>query len=267
MESLAAYHSDLSHFGSTALRCYSVDPLTFYRAYILGQHRESESKALAVGTAFHSAMCGEIAFDDEVAVAPQCDRRTSQGKQVWQDFLDRKGDRTIIEMDDFILVRSMRSAVLAHKHAAALAFGEDGRNEVSYRWTHESGLFLKVRFDRLLDDGTIIEYKTLDTFGAGALADFSRACRQRRYDVQAALYCAARDRLTLNGGDFYYVVVTKTKPSQCMLVRPKESFLARGREELNRIVGRLGAAVARETLDPGEHNWVLPHFTDVAEIA
>lgn len=267
MESLAQYHGDLSHFGSTALRCYSADPLTFYRAYILGHHRPYESKALAVGSAFHSAMCGEVFFDDEVAVIPQCDRRTKEGKQIWEEFQLRKGDRTAIELEDFVLVRSMLSAVQAHKHAATLAFGDDGRNEVSYRWRHESGLFLKVRFDRLLDDGTVIEYKTLDTFGAGALADFARSCRQRRYDVQAALYCAARDRLTLSGGDFYYVVVTKTTPSQCMLVRPKESFLARGREELERVVGRLGASLARETLDPGEHNWVLPHFTDVAEIA
>lgn len=265
MESLAEYHADLSHFGSTALKAYGADPLSFYRGYVLGQHRPNDSKALAVGSAFHAAMSGT--YDEEIAISPECDRRTTQGKQLWASFLESKGAKIAIEPADQALVHSMVDSVKAHQHAASLSWGDDGRNELSYRWRHESGLFLKVRFDRLLDDGTVIEYKTLDTFGASAMSDFERACRQRRYDLQAALYCEARDRLTLGGGDFYYVVVTKSTPAQCMLVRPKESFLARGREELDRLVSQLGKSLASETLDPGEHNWVLPHFKDVVELA
>lgn len=267
MESIEAYHADYSHFGSTAIRLFQADPLAFYRTYIRCEPRTSDSRALAVGQAFHAEMSGT--YDAEFAVKPQgLDRRTTVGKAQWAEFEQFCGDRTIIDFDEFVLVMSMAEAVKTHPHAAWLANLDDGRNEVSYRWQDDGGLPLKVRFDRILDDGTIIEYKTIDAFGASALSTFARACQARRYDMQAAMYCRGRDQMTLGtGGDFYFVVVTKTIPSQCMLVRPRESFLARGMASLNQAIKSLGTAIAKETLDPGPHNWVLPHFTEVMELA
>lgn len=267
MESLAAYHADLSHYGSSALRLYDVDPLAFYRGFVLGQRESRDTEALSVGTAFHAAMEGQEIYDQTIAVAPEgLDRRTKEGKKTWAEFTERTGDRTIISLDNHILVWDMVRAVNDHPVANELVQSA-GRNEVVYRWRDDSGMPLKVRFDRLLDDNTILEYKSIEAFGTGALKRFGYACRDRRYDMQAALYSRGREQMTLCGGDFYYVVVTKTMPAQCMLVRPKESYLARGTGDLDRTIRSLGVAIARETLDPGEHNWVLPHFTDVMEVA
>lgn len=262
MESNTEYHADLTHYGSSALKLFANNPLEFYHAFILGQPRPGDSKALAVGRAFHAAMDGS--FPDEIAVAPEVDRRTKSGKAVWEAFEEDCGGKTVISKADERLVIAMAEAVWDHRLARELV-RRPGDSERSHRFTR-GGVNLKVRWDKLLHDGDVIEFKTLDAAGADTVRRFGYACRDFRYDVQAALYSLGRDNLGMAGAH-WFVVVTKTIPSQCMLVRSTDPFLARGRQLLDRTIEMLGVSLAREAFHPGPHNWLLPCFTEVQEIA
>lgn len=259
--SLTEYHADRTCQSSTTLRLYRSDPLAFYRNY-LGESRPDDQTAFAMGRAFHAALEGTY-FDDFV-VEPKFDMRTTAGKDGAKAFAEASFGKTPVSQAVHDFVVAGLKAVSEHQEAWKL-INMPGQNELSTKWQDKSGLALKVRFDRLLDDGTILEYKTSEASGAAALSQFSKHAKFFGYDLQAAMYSRGRDMLGMKGGHIF-IVVTKTAVPQVMVLRSSASFLSRGRLALDDATRRLAQAIAREELDPGKHNWVQPHFKEIQEL-
>lgn len=188
-----------------------------------------ETPALRIGKALHSlALEGRPAFDLAFAVAPECDRRTKEGKALWADFTAASEGRTLLTATEAELVEGMAGGILSHPLVPALI--EEGEAELSAIWTDPaSGAPCKGRFDLArLADGCLLDVKTSLSAAPG---DFARSVLGYSYHVQGAAYESGSKALGAEIRDFLFVVVEKTPPYLSAVYRLPDSFLELGRRQ------------------------------------
>lgn len=190
-------------------------------------HPAPETPALKVGKAVHAlALEGREAFAAAFTVAPECDRRTKEGKALWADHLAASEGRTVLTATESELVEGMAAGILAHPLAPALI--EGGEAEVSMIWTDpETGAPCKGRLDLArLADGAIIDLKT--TLDASPAA-FARAVLNYGYATQAAAYLSGASALGADVTDFVIIAVEKSPPFAVGIYRMPAAALELGR--------------------------------------
>ena len=148
------------------------------RRYLEGT--QTFGPAVALGTAAHSMILTPADFDAEIAVAPDVNRRTKEGKAAHAAWLETVGDRTVITAEQHESARRIAKAVAAHPLASDLL--SDCETELSLVWDG-----CKVRIDAL-KGSTLIDLKTTRD---ASPATFSRAIFNRDIHLQLAWYADA----------------------------------------------------------------------------
>lgn len=144
--------------------------------------------AMELGTAVHAAVLEPDKFETEFAAAPDCDRRTKDGKAQYASFEQSLigTNKKIVSAGDYDTARRIRDAVYSHRMAANML--KDGRAEQSVYWNEEldgEKVLCKCRPDYLRSDGIVVDLKTTED----ARGDkFMRSCMAYRYYVQNAWY-------------------------------------------------------------------------------
>lgn len=190
-------------------------PMHFaYRASAANDNKATAAQAF--GSAFHCAVLEPDRFAETYVVAPKCDRRTKEGKQTWQDFIDANPRAEHLTADEMETLQGMCAAVRAHPAASKL-LSAAGRAERSFYWRDpETGELLRCRPDYLRDDGIIVDLKS--THDASP-EEFMRSIANWRYHVQAPFYIdgvneAIRqaDLSMARAKAFVFIAVEKTAP-------------------------------------------------------
>ena len=75
--------------------------------FFLDHPQEESSPALTFGSAAHKMVLEPDTFFDEYAVAPACDRRTKEGKALYETFLEQSEGKTIISAEDLKTVQEI----------------------------------------------------------------------------------------------------------------------------------------------------------------
>jgi hypothetical protein len=84
-------------FNQSAAKHILTSP-AHYQAYI--NTPQEETKALRFGTFVHSAVLEPHTLDDLYATAPDCDRRTKEGKAAWAEFATANAGKTILDAEE-----------------------------------------------------------------------------------------------------------------------------------------------------------------------
>ena len=114
------------------------------------EHPKPKTPALQFGSAFHKLVLEPDAFPQEFAVLPICDRRTKEGKALFAEFEENRGDKTVVTAEEYTKVCDMRDSVMRNPYARLLLRGEV---EQSFFWDDElTGERCKCRPDVLADD-------------------------------------------------------------------------------------------------------------------
>jgi hypothetical protein len=164
----------------------SGSPRHYWHEYINPARPFAEkTDALRVGNAVHSAILQPDLFESHYAEKPECDRRTTRGKEIYSDFLLRKGSREELSGNEYRLCVHMRDAV--HSHRLARGLLRNGTAEHSFFCAeHETGELIKCRTDYFHDDGeTVVDLKS--TLNANPF-EFGRDATKYRYDLAAPWY-------------------------------------------------------------------------------
>lgn len=163
-----------------------------------------QTPAMRIGTLTHLAVLQPDLFGSTTAVAPIVDRRTKEGKSIWEQFQAQNTGKEIITNDEREQLTAMRDSVRIHPAASAL-LGE-GTAEVSvFNQCAETGLPLKARMDWVRENA-IVDLKTTED---ASPAGFAKSVSNYRYDLQAAHY---RRMLKLQGrGELPYILIAVEK--------------------------------------------------------
>lgn len=191
----ADYHASrsLSKSGLDQLR---KSPAHF-KAWQDGSASIETTPAMEFGTAAHMAVLEPELFIQKYKPF-NGDKRTKEGKAIWQTILD--AGHTPLGAETWDAINYLASAVHAHPSAASLI--NDIEPETSW-FDNWNGVEVKARLDGIADD-YIIDLKTTQDASPAA---FAKSVAQFRYHVQAAWY----QRIT-GIKRFVFIAVEKEAP-------------------------------------------------------
>jgi exodeoxyribonuclease VIII len=238
------------------------------------EHPLEPTPTLVFGSACHKMILEPADFGDEYAVAPVCDRRTSDGKLMWKTFMEENEGKTIISADDAAVMKDMEEALEKCSLANDLIRGE-GATEAPFFWTDgETGEKCKVKLDRLIKglDGRlyVVDYKTAQCAETEA---FNRSIMKFGYSLQAAMYTEAvmiGYHLPYRPG-FIFVVQEKKAPYSINIVQVSPEVMEYGVKQFHTLLGRLHTCKELDEYPGylpinGGYNWTeLPAWVDMDE--
>jgi len=203
--SIEEYHSGLG-VSKSQLDQFAKSP-AHYLASLTTPRKETP--AMRIGSIFH----GMVLEPDRVkiAVAPQCDKRTKEGKATWEAFCTENAGAEIVTADEGEMLNGMVASVKAHPAASALLSGAGIAEGSCWWYDDQSGELCRCRPDFYRRDlGIIVDLKTTDD---ASPAGFARSIWKYGYHRQSALYM---DGVSESTGDiikgFVFVVVEKAPP-------------------------------------------------------
>jgi len=198
-------------------------------------HPKEDTPALAFGRATHKTILEPETFDEEFVVAPKVDKRTKEGKETWNKFIEESGGREVITEEDLETLQDMKAVIDHDIHASTFL---NGIHEQSYFWTDAAtGEKCKVRPDCIAEvDGKkyIVDYKTTDSCADGA---FERSVRKYGYKFQAGMYREGYFQNTFEDVGFAFVAQEKTAPYAVRVYICSEEFLAEGYAQFREAIG------------------------------
>lgn len=192
-------------------------------AHWLTAERE-QTKAMLIGSASHAAVLQPSVFRDAYAQAPECDRRTKDGKAIWEAAQQAlKPGQQVLAFDDYALVMNIADAVTKVVDFPGMGGWAEHPLTGKDRETPIKGIP-----DFISDDGWIWDLKTTEDITERAAL---RTILSYKYHVQAAHYI----RLAQNHrGDILghrIVMVEKSAPYSVAIYQVAGEILEAGREE------------------------------------
>jgi len=177
--------------------------------------------AMQLGTAAHCAILEPHLYEQQIAIAPDCDRRTKIGKEEYASFVESVGDKTVIKYEQHESAIAMSNAIDEHEHATELLHGTTREVEKIFTFDGET---CKAKIDAIKGDNTIIDIKT--TIDASPDA-FAKQSANLFYQMQMAWYAKAigSDWKTCN---CYIIAVENTAPHGVAVYRYDSDVLDNG---------------------------------------
>lgn len=169
-----------------------------------------ETDAMRFGRIFHGMVLEPERV--KIAVAPQCDRRTKEGKAIWDIFCTANAGAEIVKAEEGEMLNGMAASIKAHPAASALLNAGPGIAEGSAFWRDvQSGELCRCRPDFYRQDlGIIVDLKTTDDASPEA---FAKSIAKYGYHRQNSMYV---DGVESSTGDivkgFVFVVTEKSAP-------------------------------------------------------
>lgn len=208
------YHGESFGVSSTGIKDALISPAHFHLRHIEKVGRE-ETPALKFGRIAHAAILEPNHFVKNYRVQPIVDRRTKKGREEYQEWENSLCPKSIIISEaDADKVKWMIDAVMAHPFASQI-LTSPGRNEHSGFFRDEkTGVYCKIRPDRLLDNGDIVDLKTTRD---ARFKSFSRDSFEYGYYISLPFYRRGVKQITGQDGEQIIVAVEKEKPFGVMV--------------------------------------------------
>lgn len=219
------YHADRKSVSSSMLKIIAKSPAALNHYMI--NARAPQTDAMRLGSAFHKYCLEHDDFEIEFGVQPKMDLRTKKGKAEKLEFKRMHGHKTIITLDDLHTIQGMRAALLINPSSSRFMAGP-GRYELSiFTMDPDTEEATRVRFDKYLDNGWIMDLKS--TTDASPIA-FAKQVVNFRYHAQAAFYIDNGIWAGLDIKGFIFIAVEKKSPYGVAAYLLDPEGLDRGRE-------------------------------------
>lgn len=249
------YHGLKAFTSSTQIKRYG-DTVPAKIHYDETYPPERDESAYALGTLVHTLVLEPHMAANTVAVAPDVNKRTKDGRATLDKFYKDNAGKTIVDEIQYEQALLMAQAIKDDPTAARLLNGTV--NEYSVFWEHESGELLKVRFDaanpyyKLLVD--------IKTTQVASWDEFQRTILKYGYHISAAMYLhgvnACTDLLAdldVDGFEGFAFICVEKEPPYCVACYElSPDFLAIGAGEFDANLDRM--ITAKATQYPGYTN-------------
>lgn len=265
----AGYYGDRQCVSNSTLSVFGKSVPTYHATFVTGEVASpGGTEAMEFGKAFHVALLEPEKLEESIAIAPEVDRRTKDGKATWEAFLIASQGKIPLTQRDAEQIIRMRCAVFGNPVAAAL-LRQKGRTEQAIRWVDPStGLKCRAKLDKITDGGVIIDLKTTQDVTP---TEFAKSAFNYGYDRQAAFYLGGMDRLkTLGvikadkgerdheGHPFYFICVSRTVVPECVVYQPTERMVGTGADAVWRDLTRLRDCLDFNTWEATTHGKIVP---------
>ena len=199
------------------------------------EHPDDPTPALIFGAALHKLILEPDTFYDEFTVQPSVDRRTKEGKAMWETWLADNEGKTPVSVNDMAKMQAMADAVNANSYAKLLL---DGKHELPVFWKDElTGELCKVRLDCLKEVNgktLIVDYKTT---GDASTEAFIRSAIKYGYHFQAAMYIEGYRQATGVDAQFVFIAQEKEPPYSINILQADDLLVNHGHNLFREYIG------------------------------
>lgn len=210
------YYDDTIYITNSMLSKLSEKSPAHFRYWL--HNKPEPTAAMKIGSAIHSAILTPEWFMRDYVIAPNVDRRTKAGKEMFKEFYDNNLKKIITHKEKDI-INDLVHTVKQDRFVKNLL--SDGKPEQIVVFQDEkTGIKCKSMIDYLKNDGTIIDIKTTQDAGAG----FIHSVNKYKYHKQAAFYMDA-----VGASKFYIVAIEKTKPYALNVFELSKETIQEGR--------------------------------------
>jgi len=165
------------------------------------------TSSMVFGSAVHCGVLEPLELERRYVVAPFFNKRTTDGKRAFAEWLEANAGRTGLDADEWERVRRSIAAVRAHPAASRLL--EGARCEGSLFWHDgEYGVPCKARFDAFNHGGLVDLKTTLDASPDG----FGRLAASYQYHVQGAHYVSGAEHALNSTPAFFALIAVESEP-------------------------------------------------------
>lgn len=188
---------------------------------------QEPTEAMIIGSVLHKLILEENDFTSEYAVVPVCDRRTKEGKALYNEFLLEAGNKTVITSDMFEKAFEIAEAVKINPIVKKVLCS--GKAEQSYFWK-ENGVECKCRPD-YIKENLVIDLKSTTDASPEA---FVKAAYNYRYHVQAWWYIHGLNNCGIKAENFVFIAFEKDPPYGVCVYAADDLMLELGESEARR---------------------------------
>ena len=239
------YHGSAG-YSRSALWTYNDLPLKFWARYLDPEReQEKDTKALAIGEAFHTLVQEPHLFCERIAVRPEMDRRTKAGKVMYSEFIEQLAGRREITFEEYDKVVLMARQVRKQPFAVDILDNPNTVFEQSIFWVDEdTGLTLKARPDIL--NGTVCA--DLKSSKDASPRAFQGSCMSYGYMMQAGMMRLALESIGRKLDAFFFICVEKEPPYATAFYVLDDEAIDFGVQQAKEVAKQL-----KKSLD--ENNW------------
>jgi hypothetical protein len=232
------YHAaeSISH---SKLEVFRQRPALFKKRFIDKSVERESTAAFAIGSALHCAVLEPMNYASRYATRPEgIDRRTSAGKVAFSAFCAENEGKTILDSDEFELVRNMALAINANPNASSLL--SFGQAEMTWRArTPSIPHHLQCRTDWFNQAGGdlsggrpyALDIKTVESLDAAAFRSFEKAFVNFGYHRQCGFYLPLMQDCGVTVRDFFFIAVEKCEPFGVAIYKPTDEAIEAGLNE------------------------------------
>lgn len=199
------------------------------------EHPEPPTPALVFGQLLHAVVLQPETVGRDFAIAPNVDRRTKGGKEMWADFETSAEGKTIITADMVEQAVAMRDKLMSNDYVCQLL---DGEREKPFFWTDEmTGEECKCRVDCLTNINgmdIIVDLKTAENADTDT---FMRHAIKCGYNLQAAMYGEGVKQNTGKEHAFVFIVIEKKPPYAINIMQADKAFVLHGFDLFREFIG------------------------------
>lgn len=190
---------------ASALKEFRKSPLHFQLAR---NFQRKPTEALQFGRVVHTLVLEPEKFWLEYAcLADDVDLRTTQGKNMRKDAMERHPGKTIIRNAEFKAAEKIAENI--KKHSKISPFLSKAKREISIKWDID-GIACKGRIDAYVESrGIILDLKTTQNVTTKV---FSKSIWQYGYHYQAAWYQRGLHALGYPADKFVFIAVESSSP-------------------------------------------------------
>lgn len=230
-------------------------PLHYW--HLIHDTPKEDTAAMKFGRAIHAYLLEPVEFSARYAVAPECDRRTKEGKAIWAELME--SGKEVISAADMEAIQRME----VEFEPVRQKWLADVQTELPLVWTDdETGVECKGRLDAISSEW-IIDYKTTTDASTNA---FTREAIRYGYDLQAAMYMDAARANGYNPKGFIFIAQEKNAPYLINVIRAGDAFLDRGRWIMMDLLQKYKECRDSDTWPGyGENELILPEWGAVGD--
>jgi exodeoxyribonuclease VIII len=258
------YHSSAG-LSRSALMKFRKSPYHYWYQYLSGEASHVEpTPALVFGELVHTLALEPHEADNRFVMAPSVDRRTKQGKLVWQAFMGSVESQglQIVKEEDLVLAKKMAGRVRDNTLVDSML--EDASVEFSIYFTHATtGIQCKVRPD-IWNGGIVADLKT--TADASYRA-FQSSAYKYGYFLQAGMMQEALYSIGIDLEKFIFIPVEKEEPHAVGLYILDDEAISYGVKLFDDLMERVARCQEKNNWESyGIQNLCVPGYAKFDEL-
>lgn len=229
---LTTLNNDLSYYRSNKISNSDLTLIDKSIFHYLNKKEFEPTEPMKIGTAFHLLVLEPEKFENDIAIYPELNLRTNEGKANKELFESENVGKLLLKQDDLKDFPYMYRHLLEHPEYSNIFESENIEIEKMIEFNYR-GIECRSKIDLINHDlGLIIDLKTINSC--------ERAENEVKYNYnrQGAFYKLAVQNEYGIDYDVVFVFVEKSYPHLCKFIGFSNDTIEKGKIEYDRILDK-----------------------------